>query len=126
MKVTRHHNYGKYNESMPDKNNIISNFFYSCFFELDNGKKLCIHTFKQYNYENSVYEWGLYSEGGLVHGGGRDKDDEYNIHYADFYKFGEYYFDIKFPTAFTVSKFPTDKERRCVIEYYEKNIKSSE
>ena len=123
MKVVRCHNYGKYNESMPDENNIISNFFYSCFFELDNGKKLCIHTFKQYNYENCVYEWGLYSEGGLVHGGGTDEDDEYNIHYADFYKFGQYYFSIIFPLAHTVTEFPTDEERKCVIDYYNKHIK---
>jgi len=123
MKVARCHNYGKYNESMPDENNIISNFFYSCFFELDNGKKLCIHTFKQYNYENCVYEWGLYSEGGLVHGGGTDEDDEYNIHYADFYKFGQYYFSIIFPLAHTVTEFPTDEERKCVIDYYNKHIK---
>jgi len=124
MKVIRHHNYGKYNESMPDENNIIHDFFYSCFFELDNGKKLCIHTFKQYNYENGVYEWGLYSEGGLVHGGGTDEDDEYNIHYADFYKFGEYYFNIKIPLWGTVTEFPTDEERKCVKDYYNKNIKS--
>lgn len=124
MRVVRCRNYSKYNESMPDENNIISNFFYSCFFELDNGKKLSIHTFKQYNYENGIYEWGLYSEGGLVHGGGTEKDDEYNIHYADDYKFGEPYFDIKLPLWGSVSEFPTDEERKCVIEYYEKNIKN--
>ena len=124
MKVIRHHNYGKYNESMPDENNIISNFFYSCCFELDNGKKLCIHTFKQYNYENGIYEWGLYSEGGLVHGGGTDEDDEYNIHYADFYKFGQYYFSIRFPPAHAVTEFPTDEEIKCVRNFYKKHIKS--
>ena len=123
MRVVRYHNYGKYNESMPDEDNIISNFFYSCFFELDNGKKLSIHTFKQYNYENGVYEWGLYSEGGLVHGGGTDEDDEYNIHYADDYKFGESYFDIKFSLWGTVTEFPTDEERKCVIDHYKKHIK---
>ena len=124
MSVVRCRNSSKYNESLPDENNIISNFFYSCFFELDNGKKLSIHTFKQYNYENGIYEWGLYSEGGLVHGGGTEKDDEYNIHYADDYKFGEPYFDIKLPLWGSVSEFPTDEERKCVIEYYEKNIKN--
>ena len=126
MRVVRCRNYSKYNESMPDENNIISNFFYSCFFELDNGRKLSMHSFKEYNYEKSVYEWGLYSEGGLVHGGGTSEYDEYNIHYADFYKFGEYYFDIKFPAAHTVKEFPTNEERKCVIEYYQKNIKSIE
>ena len=123
MKVIRHHNYGKYNESIPGEDNITNDFFYSCFFELDNGKKLSIHTFKQYNYETGVYDWGLYSEGGLVHGGGTDKDDEYNIHYADYYTFNENYFDIKFPPWHIVTEFPSDEERKCVIEYYEKNIK---
>ena len=125
MKVISQHNYGKYNESMPDEDNIISNFFYSCFFELDNGKKLSIHTFKEYNYENGVYEWGLYSEGGLVHGGGSDEDDEYNIHYTDDYKFGEYYFDWfeRLRPAHTVTEFPTEEERKCVIDFYKKHIK---
>ena len=90
MKVIRCHNYGNYNESMPDENNIIWNLFYHCFFELDNGRKLSLHTFKEYNYENGIYEWGLYSEGGLVFGGGTGEDDEYNIHYKDDYKFGQY------------------------------------
>jgi len=123
MRVVRYHNYGKYNESMPDENNITWNLFYHCFFELDNGRKLSLHTFKEYNYENGIYEWGLYSEGGLVFGGGTDEDDEYNIHYKDDYKFGQYYFDIKFPPAHTVTEFPTDEERKCVIDYYKKHIK---
>ena len=66
---------------------------------------------------------GYTPQGGLVHGGGTDKDDEYNIHYADFYRFGEYYFDIKFPAGHTVTEFPTDEERKCVVEYYENIIK---
>lgn len=121
MKVVRYYNYGKYNESMPDENNIISNFFYSCFFELDSGRKLSMHSFKQYNYEKSVYEWGLYSEGGLVHGGGTNEEDRYNIHYIDDYNFGEPYFDIKFPLMVSVKEFPVDEERKCVIDYYKKH-----
>lgn len=123
MKVLRYHNYGKFNESIPNEDNIISNLFYSCFFELDNGKKLSIHTFKEYNYENGDYEWGLYSQGGLVHGGGTNDEDEYNIHYVDDYKFGENYFNIKKPLLSNVTEFPTNEERKCVIDYYEKNIK---
>ena len=123
MKVLRYHNYGKYNESMPNEDNIISIFFYSCFFELDNGKKLSIHTFRRYNSENCDYEWGLYSEGGLVHGGGTDNYDRYNIHYADDYNFGESYFNIKFPLLKNVKEFPKPEERKCVIDFYEKNIK---
>ena len=37
--------------------------------------------------------------------------------------FGEYYFDIKFPAAHTVTELPTDEERKCVIKYYLENIK---
>ena len=123
MKVIRHHNYGKADESMPDENDITNDLFYFCLVELDNGKKLSIHTFKEYNYENGIYEWGLFSEGGLVHGGGTDEDDEYNIHYTDDYKFGEPYFDIKFSLWHTVTESPTDEERKCVIDFYKKNIK---
>ena len=36
------------------------------------------------------------------------------------------YFDIKFPPGHIVTEFPSDEERKCVIEYYEKNIKSTE
>ena len=54
MKVIRHHNYGKYNESMPGEDNITNDFFYSCFFELDNGKKLSIDTNNNYLLS---YDW---------------------------------------------------------------------
>ena len=68
MKVIRHHNYGKYNESMPGEDNITNDFFYSCFFELDNGKKLSNkqeieilninhqHSKKKLNYINTKIE----------------------------------------------------------------------
>ena len=34
------------------------------------------------------------------------------------------YFNIRFPPAHTVTEFPTDEERKCVKDYYNKNIKS--
>lgn len=125
LKVVKHHNYGKAMEAMPDENNIVSDLFYFCLFELNNGKKLSIHTYKSYNDQKKSYLWNTFvttnEKGESVNLG------EYSISYADDYKFGEEFFDWfeRIHPAADVSEYPTDEENECVVGYYKKYIKQS-
>ena len=125
LKVVKHHNYGKAMEAMPDKNNIISDLFYFCLFELNNGKKLSIHYYKSFNDKKGSYLWNTFM---TVNEKGEDIDlGEYSISYAEDYKFGEDFFDWfeRIPSAADVSEYPSDEENECVIGYYKKYIKHS-
>ena len=125
LKVIRHHNYPKAMEAEPEGNKKPSELFYFCFFELSNGKKICIQTYKTYNKKKGIYEWNTFM---TVNKKGEDVDlGEYSDSYADEYEFGEDFFDwfdrtVKIP-ATNVTEYPTDKEYKCVIEYYKKKIK---
>lgn len=123
MKVIRHHNYGKAMESMPDKNNKIIDLFHFCLFELDNGRKIYMHTFKTYNDKKDTYEWSTFF---AIDENGKEVNlGEYSVHYADDYKFGEEFsdwFERMQPWTKDI-KYPTDEEEKCVIDYYKKNIK---
>ena len=123
LKVVKHHNYGKAMEAVPDENNIVSDLFYFCLFELNNGRKLSIHTYKSYNDKKGSYLWNTFM---TVNEKGEDIDlGEYSISYADDYKFGEEFFDWfeKIPPAAYVSKYPSDEENNLIVDYYKKNIK---
>ena len=123
LKVVKHHNYGKAMEATPDENNIVSDLFYFCFFELNNGKKLSIHTYKSYDNQKKSYLWNTFvttnEKGESVNLG------EYSISYADDYKFGEDFFDWfeRIHPAADVSEYPTDEENNLIVYYYENNIK---
>tara|TARA_B110000971_G_C19772676_1_gene391571 strand:- start:230 stop:625 length:396 start_codon:yes stop_codon:yes gene_type:complete len=124
-KVVRHHNYPKALESEPEGNKKPSQLFYFCFFELDNGRKICIQTYKTYNEKTDIYEWNTFM---TVNKDGEDLDlGEYSDSYADEYNFGEDFsdwFDRTVTTPATVvTEYPTDEEYKCVIDYYDKEIK---
>ena len=124
-KVVRYHNYPKALESEPEGNKKPSQLFYFCFFELDNGRKICIQTYKTYNEKTDIYEWNTFM---TVNKDGEDLDlGEYSDSYADEYNFGEDFsdwFDRTVTTPATVvTEYPTDEEYKCVIDYYDKEIK---
>ena len=85
LKVVKHYNYGKAMEAMPDDNNIVSDLFYFCLFELNNGRKLSIHTYKSYNDKNGSYLWNTFvttnEKGESINLG------EYSISYAGNFPF---------------------------------------
>ena len=123
--VKKYHNYPKAMVGDPIVNNKPSELFYFCFFELSNGRKIGIHTYKSYNKKTAVYEWNTFMS---VNKKGKDIDlGEYSDFYADDYAFGEDFSDwfdrsLKIP-AHTLTEYPTDEEYKCVIDYYEKYIK---
>ena len=125
LKVIKHYNYGKAMEAMLDDNNIVSDLFYFCLFELNNGRKLSIHTYKSYNDKNGSYLWNTFvttnEKGESINLG------EYSISYADDYKFGEDFFDWfkRLPPAADVTEYPSDEENDLIVDYYVKNIKPS-
>jgi hypothetical protein len=125
MKIIRFHDYGMSLESMPNKNGIIQDKMYFCFFELDNGKTLCIHTYKSFNEDTNTYEWNEF--------GSVDKDGNdiivgpYNISYSQDYTFGEDFFtwhhrSMNTKHNYDELKWPTKEEEDLVKDYYEKNI----
>ncbi len=125
LKVIKHYNYGKAMEAMLDDNNIVSDLFYFCLFELNNSRKLSIHTYKSYNDKNGSYLWNTFvttnEKGESINLG------EYSISYADDYKFGEDFFDWfkRLPPAADVTEYPSDEENDLIVDYYVKNIKPS-
>lgn len=125
LKVIRHHNYPRALEGDPIVNKKPSELFYFCFFELSNGRKICIHTYKSYNEKLDVYNWNTFMS---VNKDGEDVDlGEYSDSYANDYEFGEDFSDwfdrsLIIP-AHTVTEYPTEEEYKCVIEYYKKKIK---
>jgi len=128
LKVIKHHNYPKALETEPEGNKKPSELFYFCFFELSNGRKICIHTYKTYNEKLDVYNWNRFM---TVNKDGEDVDlGEYSDSYANDYEFGEDFFDwydrsLKIP-AHTVTEYPTNEEYKCVIDYYESKIKPNQ
>ena len=125
--VNKFHNYSKALESETERDEKPSELFYFCFFELSNGRKICFQTYKTYDKKIDVYEWNTFM---TVNKDGEDLDlGEYSYSYANDYVFGEDFSDwfersLKIP-AHSVTEHPTDQESKCVIEYYEKNIKQS-
>ena len=128
LKVIRHNNYPKALETEPEGNKKPSELFYFCFFELSNGRKICIHTYKSYNEKLDVYNWNTFM---TVNKDGEDVDlGEYSDSYANDYEFGEDFFDwfdrsLTIP-AHTVTEYPTNEEYKCVIDYYESKIKPNQ
>ena len=128
LKVIKHHNYPKALETEPEGNKKPSELFYFCFFELSNGRKICIHTYKTYNEKLDVYNWNRFM---TVNKDGEDVDlGEYSDSYANDYEFGEDFFNwfdrsLAIP-AHTVTEYPTDEEYKCVIDYYESKIKPNQ
>jgi len=123
LKIIRYKNYGNAMKAMPDENNKVSDLFYFCLFELDNGRKLSIHTYKTYNDKKSIYEWNTFMSQNEK---GEDIDlGEYSVSYNDEYNFGEDFSEWfkRIPLAADVAEHPFDDEYYCVIDYYEKNIK---
>ena len=110
-------------ETEPEGNKKPSDVFYFCLFELSNGRKLSIQSYKSYNDKKSIYKWNTFISQNEK---GEDIDlGEYCVCYADEYNFGEDFSDW-FDRTFTVDKRrePSDEEYYCVIDYYQKNIKS--
>ena len=124
LSVKKYHNYPKALVTETEENEKPSELFYFCFFELSNGRKICIHTYKSYNKKTDIYEWNTFM---TVNKKGEDLDlGEYSDSYADDYKFGEdfyNYFERTHTPAHTVTEYPTNEEYKCVIDYYEKYIK---
>jgi len=110
-------------ETEPEGNNKPSDSFYFCLFELSNGRKLSIQTYKSYNEKKSIYKWNTFM---TVNKKGEDVDlGEYSVSYADEYNFGEDFSEWfeRVPLAVDVTESPTNDEYYCVIDYYQKNIK---
>ena len=127
VSVKRYHNYPKALEAETEGNKKPSELFYFCFFELSNGRKICIHTYKSYNEKTDVYEWNTFMTQNKK---GEDVDlGEYSDSYADDYNFGEDFIDYSERThtpAHMVTEYPTAEEYKCVIDYYESKIKPNQ
>ena len=125
VSVKKYHNYPKAMVGDPTVNNKPSTLFYFCFFEMSNGRKIGLHTYKSYNKKIDIYNWNTFM---TVNKQGEDVDlGEYSDYYADEYNFGEDFSDWfnrshTIPPK-TVTEYPTDEEYKCVIDYYEKHIK---
>ena len=128
MKIIRHHDYGMALESMPNEIGIVKDNMYFCFFELDNGKTICLHTYKSFNEKTQKYEWNEF--------GSVDKDGNdiivgpYNISYSQDYTFGEDFFtwhhrSMNTKHNYDELKWPTQEEEELVISFYENNLKPS-
>ena len=126
MKIIRHHDYGMALDSIPDEKGIVKDNFYFSFYELDNGNKICIHTYKSYNEKTKTYEWNKF--------GSVDKDGNdiivgpYNITYAEGYTYGEgilawHHSSLDTKHNYDELKWPIKEEEILVIDFYEKNIK---
>ena len=124
LSVKKYHNYPKALVAETEQNEKPSDLFYFCFFELSNGRKLCIHTYKSYNEKTDIYKWNTFMTANKK---GEDLNlGEYSDSYADDYKFGEDFYDYFERThtpAHNITEYPTDEEYKCVIDYYEKYIK---
>tara|TARA_B100000686_G_scaffold355191_1_gene470844 strand:- start:5292 stop:5681 length:390 start_codon:yes stop_codon:yes gene_type:complete len=121
--VKKYHNYPKAMVTEIEENKKPSELFYFCLFELSNGRKLSVHTYKSYNDKKSIYKWNTFM---TVNNKGEDVNlGEYSVSYADEYNFGEEFSEWfeRIPPAADVSENPKDDEYFCVIDYYEKNIK---
>ena len=125
MKIIKYHDYGMALDSMPDEKGIVKDNFYFSFYELDNGKTICLHTYKSFNEKTKKYEW---NEFGSVDEDGNDiVVGPYNITYSEDYTFGEKFIawherSMKIPYHEGV-KWPSKVEENLVIDFYEKNIK---
>ncbi len=125
MKIVRYHNYGMVLESMPNKMGVVEDNMYFCFFELDNGKIICLHTYKSFNDKTKTYEW---NEFGSVDEDGNDVVvGPYNITYSEDYTFGEDFFSwhersMKIPYHKGI-KWPSKDEKNLVTNFYEKKLK---
>ena len=108
LSIVRYRNYGKAMEAEPNKNNIVTQNFYWCFFELSNGAIIDVHYTENYD-DNGV-----------------DLGDEYIISYQE-----DYSFNLSFREWFE-GTFKTPKERpnykvsyeefKLIKEFYVKNI----
>jgi len=110
LKIIRYRHYGKAMEAEPNKNNIVVNKFYWCFFELSSGVIIDL------NYVEDYDEKGKYL------------GDQYHMGYAE-----DYTFDLTFPEWFEGTfKRPkdrpnyrvTDEEFMLIKEFYVNNIYS--
>ena len=108
LSIVRYRNYGKAMEAEPNKNNIVTQNFYWCFFELSSGVIIDINYTE--NYDDN----------------GKDLGADYWAGYTE-----DYSFDLTFPEWFEGTfKRPkdkaiykvTDEEFNLVKEFYVKNI----
>jgi len=109
LKIVRYRNYGMAMQAERNKNNIITQKFYWCFFELTNGAIIDINYTENYDEDD-----------------GKDLGSDYWATYAE-----DYTFDLTFPEWFegtfkrpkdTPNYRVTDKEFDLVKEFYVKNI----
>ena len=128
MKIVRHHNYGMALESMPNEMGIVSDKFYFCFFEINNGKTICVHTYESFNDKTKTYEW---NEFGSVDKDGNDVVvGPYNITYAEDYTFGEDFLSWHHRSLNTKHNYdelnwPSEDEQNLVIDFYENKLKNN-
>ena len=110
LSIVRYRNYGKAMEAEPNKNNIVTQNFYWCFFELSNGAIIDINYTE--NYDDN----------------GKDLGADYWASYTE-----DYSFDLTFPEWFEGTfKRPkdkpiykvTDEEFNIVKEFYVDNLHS--
>ena len=124
MKVIRHHNYPNAMESEMTINNKSVDLFSFCVFELNNGRTISLHTMEMYNDKKDAYECNTFF---TIDENDEEVDlGEYSLCYVEGYEFGEKFsdwFENKIPFSTKDSKYPTEEEEKCVIDYYEKNIK---
>lgn len=125
MKIIRHHDYGMALESMPNEMGLVKDKMYFCFFELDNGKTICLHAYKSFYDKTNTYEWNEFVS---VDEDGNDIIlGKYNITYAEGYNFGEDFLSwhnrsLKTKYNYDKLKWPSEDEENLVINFYEKKI----
>ena len=126
MKIVQHHDYGMVLDTMPDKNGIVKDKIYFCFFKLDNGKILCVESYKSFNEKTNIYEWNEFA--GVDEDGNDINLGPYSIHYSKDYTFGEdflswHHRSLNTKHNYDELKWPTEDEKKLVIDFYEKNLK---
>ena len=108
LSIVRYRNYGKAMEAEPNKNNIVTQNFYWCFFELSNGAIIDINYTE--NYDDN----------------GKDLGADYWVGYTEDYSFDLTFLEwfegtFKRPKDKPIYKV-TDEEYNLVLNYYKEKI----
>ena len=126
LKVVRYKNYGC-TFTGPDEESDWENKFYWSFYELNNGKTICLHLTENF-FKRKLVEPDFsysYTKNELINGKivsynfGNAKANDGNAMYNEFFDWFESlppYHQVKNPT------YPTLEEEKCVKAFFEKNI----
>ena len=126
LSIIRYRNYGKAMEAEPNKNNIVTQNFYWCFFELNNGEIIDLNFTENltngkvtsidyfFGYPKAELKTGEIIE--YKFGNAKPNTREFSNEFFD-------WFDANPPIKDCKELiWPTKEEEKCVKEFFDKNI----